>query len=231
MHIKWFQQKRRQRLERRELKAMALFLHPDDKRKLISLLQKFGWFQGKAKKQRSSGIFRYINLFIFLFIAVTLIFVTTYSLEFFSPPKDVFSFKHFPQEQADEYWLVLKVIDGDTIIASRGEAQKKVRFLNVDTQESASPISTKNTIFGKETGDYVSKKLLDQKIKLECEGVDIYRRQLCYVWFNNENFNVQLVREGWSLYVTKYGKSKYDEEFLKAEKEAQSNKKGIWRKS
>lgn len=40
--------------------------------------------------------------------------------------------------------------------------------------------------------------------------------------------NVELVRLGWSAYVTKYGRGRLAEQFEAAEKEARAAKRGLW---
>jgi len=56
-----------------------------------------------------------------------------------------------------------------------------------------------------------------------------YGRLLCYVNKTGENYNLKMVKEGWSPYFVKYGRSRsYHSEFLEAEKEAQSKNIAIW---
>ncbi|WP_394699454.1 thermonuclease family protein [uncultured Desulfobacter sp.] len=56
-----------------------------------------------------------------------------------------------------------------------------------------------------------------------------YGRLLAYVILDGKNFNLELVRQGWSKYYTKYGKSeKYHSDFLIAENEAMHERLNIW---
>jgi micrococcal nuclease len=60
---------------------------------------------------------------------------------------------------------------------------------------------------------------------------DNYGRLLCYVYKAGEaeNSNVRIVREGWSPYFVKYGRSRlYHHQLMTAEFEAQSQELGIW---
>lgn len=56
-----------------------------------------------------------------------------------------------------------------------------------------------------------------------------YGRLLCYAHKDGENYNLKTVREGWSPYFVKYGRSRlYHEELIAAEAEAQSAARMIW---
>ncbi len=68
-------------------------------------------------------------------------------------------------------------------------------------------------------------------VSLEFEGRERgkYGRLLAYVILNGENFNLDLVREGWSPYYTKYGNSEnHHAEFLAVEREAREKGLNIW---
>lgn len=75
------------------------------------------------------------------------------------------------------------------------------------------------------------------KVRLErdhpLEIRDFYSRYLAYVfaWKDGRwvNYNVEVVREGWSPYYMKYGRSqRFHEEFKQAEAEARAARRGIW---
>jgi micrococcal nuclease len=58
-----------------------------------------------------------------------------------------------------------------------------------------------------------------------------YGRLICYVYKvgESENSNLRIVREGWSPYFVKYGRSRlYHRQFLAAEAQAQSQGLAIW---
>lgn len=62
-----------------------------------------------------------------------------------------------------------------------------------------------------------------------------YNRHLVYVLAERDghfiNYNVEVVRQGYSPYFTKYGRSRrYHAEFLAAEREAREHERGIWAK-
>jgi micrococcal nuclease len=85
---------------------------------------------------------------------------------------------------------------------------------------------------GKVASKYTRARLERQSVDLEFEGKKKrgnYGRLLAHIFFDRQNFNVELVREGLSPYHTKYGVSEnYNAAFRAAEKFARENKKGIW---
>jgi micrococcal nuclease len=127
---------------------------------------------------------------------------------------------------------VLRVIDGDTIVVSTGNgSEERVRLLRVDTPESVHRDPSRNLPIGKAAAAYVADRLTDRQVRLEAgrEATDRFGRRLAYVIVEGENFNVELVRQGWSPYYTKYGRSsRYDGDFRRAEALARANKAGIW---
>ena len=144
-----------------------------------------------------------------------------------------------------------EVVDGDTIkveiIPGREES---LRLLAVDTEESAigsKPVTTAGleaTRLAKEYFgcDEQGFPLSDVRVDIEFDTVEPaqvclrthrgnFGRLLCYVYNkeNGENYNIMTVREGWSPYFPKYGRSRlYHEAFLEAEAEAQSEERMIW---
>lgn len=150
----------------------------------------------------------------------------------------------FPGEPAELFGIV-KVVDGDTIHIMRNGEKQKLRLLSVDTEEKLSGrkfnASKPETLFGEETKlwaiDYFN-NLANEDGMIEIgvlfpqgeEAYDVYGRLLCHVVLpNGDDFNLKLVKEGWSPYFTKYGYSRIcHDAFLAAEKSAQEKQLGIW---
>ena len=127
---------------------------------------------------------------------------------------------------------VIKVIDGDTIDILYYGKKERIRMLCVDTPESVHPDQTRNTPMGIKASNYTKSRLTGKTVDLEFEGQrkrGNYGRLLAYVLLDGHNFNVELVRQGWSPYYTKYGSSeKHHDEFLSAEREAKAKALNIW---
>jgi micrococcal nuclease len=129
-------------------------------------------------------------------------------------------------------YKVIRIVDGDTIVIKYNGKYEKVRMLCVDTPESVHSDEKQNIPMGQVASKYTQKKLTGKYVKLEFE-IDRLRgnlgRLLAYVFVDEQNLNLDLVRQGLSAYYTKYGKSqKYDAQFRSAEKLARKEKMNIW---
>lgn len=123
-----------------------------------------------------------------------------------------------------------RVIDGDTFAI---ENNVKVRLIGVDTPETVKP-NTPVQYYGKEASNY-SKKVLTGKtvyLKGDVQNRDKYNRLLRYVYLEDGTFyNEQLVKEGYARVMTVPPDIKYQDIFLRAERYARQNNKGLWGKN
>jgi len=129
------------------------------------------------------------------------------------------------------HYKVLNIVDGDTVDVLYMGKKERVRLLCVDTPESVHPDAAKNTVMGNKASNYTKNRLTGKTVDLEFESTlrGKYGRLLAYVILDGKNFNVELVREGWSPYYTKYGTSDHHHiEFQQAQKYARANGKNIW---
>ena len=114
--------------------------------------------------------------------------------------------------------LATKVIDGDTFLIEGGFA---VRMLGIDADEMGYPCyeTAKNRL---------EELILNKEVRLEKEKEDFdrYCRYLRYVFLDDKNISLELVKEG--LVVARFFPEniKYREEISLAEKEAKENKVG-----
>ena len=131
----------------------------------------------------------------------------------------------------DGPFAVTKIVDGDTIWVRIGSGKKKIRLLNIDTPETR---GEKKHAFGFEAKEFAIKMLEGNNVYLESDpgnnDIDKYGRLLRYVITpKGLNANIEIVRQGWSAYYVKYGRSSlYHVEFTQAEIEARKNNIGIW---
>lgn len=146
---------------------------------------------------------------------------------------------------------LIKVIDGDTIKLRLNNEQESIRLICLDTEESQhgsdKPITNAGILASKWAKQYFGANEQgipngDVHVALEFDTNDPvqvclnkhrdnYGRLLCYVYKagDPENSNVRIVREGWSPYFVKYGRSRlYHRQFVEAEVEAQAKGLGIW---
>ncbi len=139
---------------------------------------------------------------------------------------------------------VLDVIDGDTVRVLFEGRRQSVRLLSVDTEESFTPRGgggKPETPFGHATTRF-AREYFDRHARVDGTmraGLlfpggevrqDIFGRLLAHVILpDGTDFNLLLVREGWSPYYAKYGYSELcHEAFVAAQLEAVEARRGVW---
>ena len=141
------------------------------------------------------------------------------------------SYLQKPSFANQDYPLVQRVIDGDTIALS---ADEKVRLLGVDTPELHHPQKPVQC-FAREAMEYTRQRVEGKSVKLTYEGPpkDRYGRILAWVWYGEgfkQLLNADIIRDGYGFSYRKYPTSKL-EEFNKLETYARDNNLGLWANS
>lgn len=116
--------------------------------------------------------------------------------------------------------FVSKIIDGDTVIIE-GESYRLLGFDTDERGEKCYKNATKR----------MSELVLNKEVTLERDGndKDQYHRYLRYIFVNNTNVGLIMIREGLAV-ARFYDNTKYKDEFINAEKTARLNKIGCkWR--
>jgi micrococcal nuclease len=130
--------------------------------------------------------------------------------------------------QADSWFSVKWVADGDTIVLTDG---RHVRYIGIDTPEidhenqKAEPLGYKARSFNR-------KLLENRKIRLvyDREKKDKYGRTLAYVYRSDDLFvNLALLKQGLAHVLHKYPNVSKEAELLSAQREAMEKQKGIWK--
>jgi len=122
---------------------------------------------------------------------------------------------------------LIEVTDGDTIKIRWKNEICYVRLLRINTPE-------KHDLGYVEATKALESLVHGKALYLEFEHLrvynrDVYNRLLAYVHAEDKNINIEMVRLGWTSFWTKYGKGKYEEAFIAAEKEALQTKQGLWK--
>ena len=118
---------------------------------------------------------------------------------------------------------VTRIIDADNIELDN---KQSVRLYAVSCPEKGERLS-------KETIDYLTKIVLNQKVTLDYQPnytKDSYGRTLAYVFINGQHLNEQLIRQGFCTVTTykKRAKLKYQDELIQAQDQAKQEKLGRW---
>jgi micrococcal nuclease len=98
---------------------------------------------------------------------------------------------------------VLRVVDGDTIEVSLDGATEDVRYIGVDTPESAIP-GEPVECFGKQASSFNERLVAGREVRLrfDRELRDRYGRLLAYVYVGPRLVNAELVRHGHARTLT-----------------------------
>lgn len=126
----------------------------------------------------------------------------------------------------DNMFLVVRVIDGDTIELDSGEI---VRYLDVDTPETVHP-SKPVECFGPEATQRNIELVQGRYVRLDIptERTDKYGRLLAYVYTNDGFVNGALVWGGYA-YARSYGESgSLYATLVQLEDGARTKQKGLW---
>lgn len=131
-------------------------------------------------------------------------------------------------------YKVVRVVDGDTVIADINGEETRIRLIGIDTPESVAPeVSGKeNTEEGTEVSDYVKSLLDGKKVFLEYDvsRTDQYGRTLAYVYLEDSTTMLQelLLSEGMAMVETYQPNVKYADYFYKLQKKARKEGQGFW---
>ncbi|MFZ5631804.1 MAG: thermonuclease family protein [Bacillota bacterium] len=138
-----------------------------------------------------------------------------------------------PPGEGGNWVKVIRVIDGDTFeITNRGR-KERVRLIGVDTPESVKP-GAEVEPFGIEAGNYTKKLIEGKPVRLEfdVQERDKYGRLLAYVYLEDGTLlNARLLEEGLATIVTIPPNVRMADTFLKIQRKARADKKGIWKES
>lgn len=123
-------------------------------------------------------------------------------------------------EQVNIIGHVVSITDGDTLkIVTNEKKQFKVRLAEIDAPEKDQP-------YGKNSKQALSDLVFNKDVKVIQSAIDRYNRTVGYVFLNDVNINLELVKQGMVWVYTQYSHSK---EFKEQEEIAKDNKIGLWK--
>lgn len=130
---------------------------------------------------------------------------------------------------------VTKVSDGDTIhVATPEQTKLRVRLYGMDAPETpkinrrTGRVNKSGQPYGEESWKALEGKIMRKQVKLDIIDIDRYKRMVGIIWIGNRNINLEMVREGYGEAYVEYLKEPYRSQFLAAQREAKSEKRGIW---
>jgi micrococcal nuclease len=139
-----------------------------------------------------------------------------------------------PEEpgQSGEWYEVVRVIDGDTLVIDRDGTRETVRLIGINTPETVDPRRTVEC-FGVEASNKAKELLTGARVRIETDPSqgtrDKYQRLLAYVYLESGlHFNQYMIAEGYAYEYTYNVPYQYQAAFNAAQAEAEANKRGLW---
>ena len=121
--------------------------------------------------------------------------------------------------------VLLRIVDGDTIRCRMAGREIKVRFIGMDTPEMSQGTA------GQRASDALAGFVaVGDTVQLEPDAQthDRYGRTLAYLWRSGRMLNWEMVRQGWAVAYSVPPNVQYGESFIKAERAAREEEKGLW---
>lgn len=134
------------------------------------------------------------------------------------------------EAQRLEKLTVVKVKDGDTVVAVSGENKRiEIRLHGVDSPDRCQP-------FYQEAKEFASNQLLNKNIMYLETDIDRFERSVGEIYIQGADqadtydvwFNQVLVEAGLAWYWSRYSNS---DKLQSAQSEAQQSKRGLWHES
>ena len=127
---------------------------------------------------------------------------------------------------------VVKVVDGDTIHVQLGDRVEKVRYIGVNTPEVHHPRQGEQP-GGREAWEVNWRLVAGRQVRLELDARerDRYRRLLAYVWVGESMVNAELVGLGYAQVMTVPPNVRYQQLFLRLQRDAREAGRGLWRRA
>jgi micrococcal nuclease len=120
------------------------------------------------------------------------------------------------------------VVDGDTVRLRGGEY---VRLIGINSPELKSE-DEQEKCFAYKAKEQLLNLLKGKEIRLEADNTqadrDRYNRLLRYIFVDNENINLEMIKLGYAYEYTYSKPYKYQKEFRAAEKTAREKHLGVW---
>lgn len=125
-------------------------------------------------------------------------------------------------EKEKETVFVSRVIDGDTIVVGN----ESIRLLGINTPE-------RSEFFYDEARIFLTKLVVNQSVVLEKgrEDRDKYQRLLRYVFLNDKNVNLELIKQGYANYYFPTGFDQYSYKLINAWKNCVNRNVNLCEKS
>lgn len=126
-------------------------------------------------------------------------------------------------------FTVTEVYDGDTIRAEGHGTEIRVRMAGIDAPEIHKDVREKGQPYGQEAREYLESMILNKHVQITSYGYDRHDLILGTIFLDGKNINLEMARAGLAEVQQQEAPADFLlEPLIEAEKQAQSNQKGIW---
>jgi micrococcal nuclease len=137
-----------------------------------------------------------------------------------------------PRSPSGPNALVVRVVDGDTVVVRIGPREESARLIGIDTPETKRP-DTPIECFGPEASDRLHALLppdTEVRLELDQEARDRYGRLLVYLHRGTDGafINEVMVREGLADSLSIAPNTAYEDRFAAAVGSARDQRAGLW---
>lgn len=124
---------------------------------------------------------------------------------------------------------VTQVKDGDTVVVSALEGGQYFicRLYGIDSPETEKG-SKPGQPFGKEAMRELKDLVLGQTVNVRTMGAKTYNREVCLIWKDGVDINLEMVRRGYAWAYREYLRRPYASEYIEAESTARKERLGLW---
>jgi endonuclease YncB( thermonuclease family) len=130
---------------------------------------------------------------------------------------------------------VTKVSDGDTIqVTTPKKTKVRVRLYGIDAPEMpkinqrTGRISKQGQPYGQKARKVLEAKILGKQVRMDIIEIDKYKRMAAVIWIGKRNINREMIQDGYAEAYVEHLKEPYRSQFVQAQKEARSERKGMW---
>jgi micrococcal nuclease len=126
---------------------------------------------------------------------------------------------------------VVRVVDGDTIVASVGGREERVRYIGMDTPEDVKP-GTPVQCYSRRAAAENRRLVAGRRVRLvpDAEARDRYGRLLAYVYRESDGLfvNAELVRLGYARQLTIPPNTAHEAQIARLARAARRAGRGLW---
>ena len=128
--------------------------------------------------------------------------------------------------------VVVRHVDGDTLVARIGPDEEKVRLIGIDTPETVDPRQPAQC-FGKEASRHLAELVPEGtslRLEVDEEPRDRYGRLLVYVYRASDGLfvNLDMVEQGYANTLSIAPNLTHRDRFSEAERTARTEGRGLW---